>query len=150
MRERATQGFAIQRQMCDLVAARLPQQATGLRSTASPAFCSCQAVLDHLGHFLWVGPVEHIRVSRDCRPRGPLQVQVLVEPRPAQPHPLGDPTEFGLFALLREHGPHPRQSQLAEDLVHLFRWIGHLGFEPPFEQGEKGSGQVLRYQSERN
>ena len=42
-----------------------------------------------------------------------------------------------------EHGPHSGQRQLLEDTLHLFGWVGHISSDPPFEQSEKGSGQVL-------
>src|SRR5690349_8889816 len=47
-------------------------------------------------------------------------------------------------SLFLKHGPHSGQRQLLEDGLHLFWWIGHISSEPPFEQGEKGSSQVLR------
>src|SRR5260370_38494869 len=43
-----------------------------------------------------------------------------------------------------EHGPHSGQRQLLEDVLHLLWWIGHISSDPPFEQGEKGPGQILR------
>src|SRR5215467_6792347 len=46
-------------------------------------------------------------------------------------------------SLFLEHGPHSGQRQLLEDALHLFWWIGHRSLDPPFEQGEKGPGQVL-------
>src|SRR5260370_4507071 len=48
------------------------------------------------------------------------------------------------LSLFPEHGPHSGQSQLLEDVLHLLWWIGHISSDPPFEQGEKGPGQILR------
>src|SRR5581483_10394088 len=47
------------------------------------------------------------------------------------------------MSLFLEHGPHSGQRQLLEDAFHLFWWVGHRSLKPPFEQGEKGPGQVL-------
>lgn len=49
----------------------------------------------------------------------------------------------GFQSLLREHSPHSRHCQLLEDTFHLFRGKWHISSDPPFEQGEQGSGQVL-------
>ena len=46
-------------------------------------------------------------------------------------------------SLFLEHGPHSGQRQLLENVLHPFWWIGHRSLDPPFEQGEKGPGQVL-------
>jgi hypothetical protein len=46
-------------------------------------------------------------------------------------------------SLFFEHCPHTGQRQLLEDAFHLFWWVGHRSLDPPFEQGEKGPGQVL-------
>jgi len=46
-------------------------------------------------------------------------------------------------SLFLEHGPYAGQRQLLEDAFHLFWWVGHRSLDPPFEQGEKGPGQVL-------
>ncbi len=45
-------------------------------------------------------------------------------------------------SLFLEHGPHSRQRQLLEDVLQLLWWAGHFSNDPPFEQGEKGPGQV--------
>src|SRR5260370_32840335 len=55
-----------------------------------------------------------------------------------------------LFTRFLDGCPHSWQCQLLEDDLHTFRWIRHLGLQPPDEQAPKGSGQVPGHQRQRN
>lgn len=51
----------------------------------------------------------------------------------------------GLFALVLADCPPAGQSKLLKKLVHLFRGIGHIGDQPPFEQRQEGCSQIVRH-----